>query len=356
MVGVVKIEATRVGVLLGGGATQRKSTGEMAFHLAVLDLDAPAEPRSISLAFLAHGITPSPHDPRLLVLFEKQGPGCCVLDWSTGEVVRTLEAGPGRKFYGHGVFSADGELLYCTETAVDDRSKGYIAVRNARDFTLLGEFPSFGLAPHDCMLFDEGRVLVVANGGSAVGERDGPCVTYVDIAEQRLLERLDVPVDRLNAGHLAMTQPGDLALVSAPREGLDPDRSCGGISLRVAGGELRTVEEPRETTEQLLGETLSVAIHEETGIVGATTPLAHLVSFWSLATGELIETLRVPSPRGIALSLSGDEFIVNFGTPPRAARIDARTLEPVDAPGNRRGHLSLATGSHILMLEPLATG
>jgi hypothetical protein len=41
---------------------------------------------------------------------------------------------------------------------------------------------------------------------------------------------------------------------------------------------------------------------------------------------------------------------VNFGEPPRAARVDARTLRPVDAPGNVRGHPSLVTGSHITMV------
>lgn len=348
-----EVEATRVGMLLGGGAMKSTKTGEMAFHLGQLDLDATDEaPRSIGLSFLAHGITPSPHDARLLVMFEKQGPGCCVLDFVAGEVVRTIEAGAGRRFYGHGVFSADGELLYCTETDVTDRFKGYIAVRDARDFSLLGEFPSFGLAPHDCMLSDEGRVLVVSNGGSAVGCADPPCVTYVDVAGQKLIERLDVPDPALNAGHLAMTTAGDLALVSAPREGLDPSESRGGISLRPAGADLRTARDPRDVTDTMLGETLSVAIHEPSGIVGATTPLGHLVTFWDLASGELVKTLRVPNPRGIALSLCGREFIINFGTPPRAARVDAQTLQAVDAPGNRRGYLSLATGSHILMLPP----
>jgi uncharacterized protein len=351
----VEVEAPKVGLLLGGGAIQTKSTGQTAFHLAILDLDAPAEPRSIELGFLAHGITPSPHDPRLLVLFEKHGPGCCVLDLVSGEILRSVQAGPTRQFYGHGVFSADGAVLYCTETAVDDRFEGYIAVRDARDFTLLGEFPSFGLAPHDCMLFDDGRVLVVTNGGGAVGGSDPPCVAYVDVERQALIERLDVPDPALNAGHLAMTAAGDLVVVSAPREGLDPETSRGGLSLRPVGGEFRTARDPRDTTEKMLGETLSVAIHEETRTVGTTTPLAHLVTFWNLDTGELVKSLRVPNPRGIAVSLCGREFVVNFGTPPRAARIDAASLTPVDAPGNRRGHPSLATGSHILMREKVAT-
>jgi uncharacterized protein len=354
MAQTIEIEERHVGVLLGGGATQSKSTGEMTFHLGMLDLDAPEEaPRSMALEFLAHGITPCPHAPQKLVMFEKQGPGCCVLDTVTGQVERTIEAGSGRKFYGHGVFAADGKVLYCTETAVNDRFEGYVAIRDAQDFSLLGDFPSFGLAPHDCMLFDDGRVLVVSNGGSSVGGSSPPCVAYVDIERQTLIERVEIPDPVLNAGHLAMTKRGDLVIVSAPRQGLDPKQDRGGISVRTIGSACRTMREPADITEQMLGETLSVAIHEPSGTVGATTPLAHLVTFWSLETGALTKTLRVPNPRGIALSACGREFIVSFGAPPRAARVDAQTLEPVDAPGNRRGYLSLATGSHILIQPAL---
>lgn len=349
-----QVETAQVGMLLGGGAMRSTSTGEMSFHFGLLDLDAqPQEARSIELCFLAHGITPSPHDERLLVLFEKHGPGCCVLDVVSGEVVQTIEAGRDREFYGHGVFSADGALLYCTETDVGDRFRGYIAVRDGRDFTLLGEFPSFGLAPHDCLLADAGGTLVIANGGSKVGQPDPPNVAYVDIGARKLLERVDIPDPELNAGHLALTREGDLAVVSAPRAGLDPERGRGGISLRARGEAFETAREPREITDAMVGETLSVAIHEPSGIVGATTPLGNLVTFWDLHSGALVKKLRVPNPRGIALSLSGDEFIVNFGSPPRAARVRAEGLEPVDAPGNRRGYLSLATGSHILMVPPL---
>jgi hypothetical protein len=91
-------------------------------------------------------------------------------------------------------------------------------------------------------------------------------------------------------------------------------------------------------------------------VVAATTPLADVVTFWRLDTGTLVKKLRVPNPRGVALSLDGNELVFCFGQPPRAARVDARTLEPVDAPGNRRGHPSLATGSHITIVRRPAAG
>ncbi len=338
-----------MGVVLGGGALRHKSTGEARFVLGRVDLDAATpQPEEFEVGFLAHGITPHPARKREIVMFEKHGPGCCVFDLAAREVLRAVACAPQRQFYGHGAYSPDGALLYCTETDLQDGRRGYITVRDGNTFETLGDFPSHGLAPHDCQFAADGRTLVVANGGSGAGrEEDPPGVAFVDVRDGKILDLLPVPSSHFNAGHLDLTEAGDLALVSAPRDGYDPARACGGVSLRAAGSAFRAVHEPGEVVTKLLGETLSVAIHPGTRVVAATTPLGNFVTFWSLDSGALVGQLRVPNPRGIALSRSGDEFLINFGSPPRVARVNAQTLRPVDVPGNQRGYLSMVSGSHI---------
>lgn len=347
-----KRDGERPGAIFGGGSQRHRTTGALVHHLGRLSLEPDAKPTWIDLPFLAHGLTPSPHDERRMVLFEKHGPGGCVVDLHEGAIVHTLEAGPGREFYGHGVFSRDGSLLYCTETDVTDGYRGVLAVRDGRDFKRLGELPSFGVGPHDCWLWGDGDVLVVANGGSPLGsEEDPPNVAFVDLKREALLESLRPTNPRINTGHLALGRSGELAVVSAPRDGMSPLVDLGGVSLRGGSGPLRTVEEPREVVAALKGETLSVAIHEPTRTVAATTPLGHYLTFWDLDTGALRSSLRVPEPRGVAVSLDESTFIVNFGNPPRMARVDALTRQPIGSPEERRGMPSLCTGSHILVAD-----
>ncbi len=342
-----------IGTLLGGGAKKYLDRGTMEYYLASLDFDGNStHSDSFELTFLAHGITPSPNDPKLAVLFEKHGPGCCVVDLCAKQIVRTVTTTRNRHFYGHGVFSRDGSVIYCTESDLEDRRRGWIAVRDGNTFEYLGDFPSFGLAPHDCRLLDDGNTLVVTNGGSAVGEPDEPNVSYIDVSSRQLLERMPVPDMRLDAGHLAITHAGDLAVASAPRFGTpDPTKHSGGLSLRPNGQPFCTVHEPFEVTAQMLGETLSVVIHEASSTVGATNPEGHIVTFWHLGTGRLIRTLRVPNPRGIAISLSGQEFVIVFGATGKAARVSAQTLEPTNVPGNRDGYPCGITGSHVLIYD-----
>jgi hypothetical protein len=350
------VTAPSPGALFGGGRSTHQTTGQTVHYFSRLDLAAGLEgkPQRFDLAFLAHGMTPSPHDEARMVLFEKHGPGGCVVDLREGAVVHTLVAGEGRQFYGHGVFSSDGALLFCTETDLSDGYRGVIAVRDGKDFSDLGEFPSYGIAPHDCMLDRAGDVLVITNGGARIdhdGDGAPPNVAFVDVKTQALIESVPPSNPRINTGHLALGPADELAVVSAPREGLSQTADVGGVSVRGTSGPLRTAAEPAEIVGALVGETLSVAIHEPTRTVAATTPAAHYVTFWDLDSGELRGSLRVPEPRGVAVSLDGEAFIVNFGNPPRAARVDAATRRPIGSPKERAGVPSACTGSHILVAD-----
>lgn len=338
--------------MFGGGAMRHRETGEMKYYLVRLPLCAGATPERLDLSFLAHGLTPSPHDDALLVLFEKRGPGACVVDLREGVVAQTLHAGEGRQFYGHAAFSKDGSLLYCVETDLEDGYRGVLSVRDGRDFHVLGELPSYGVAPHDCTLAGDGDVLVVTNGGTPVGtDENPPNVAFVDLRTNALLESVRPTNPSINTGHVAVGSEGELAVVSAPRDGLSPTDDLGGVSVRGPTGPLRTAEQPQELIRTLKGETLSVVIHEPTRTVAATTPLGNCLTLWNLDTGEPRGRLRLPDPRGVALSLDGDDFILSFDNPPRVSRLNATTLQLPASEQERAGVHSLCTGSHILVAD-----
>ena len=90
-----------------------------------------------------------------------------VVDLVRGAVDRRLETPADRHFYGHGVFSLDGRLLYATENDFSGE-RGVIGVYDANaDYRRIGELESHGIGPHDIHLLSDGETLVVANGGIA---------------------------------------------------------------------------------------------------------------------------------------------------------------------------------------------
>lgn len=342
---VTQSDKVDLGLILGAAFHKDPNKDSKHFNLCVLDMDDPQIPlTTISMQFFGHGIVPDPVNPQLVSVFEKRGKGACEIDLKQGAVTRTIETGDNREFYGHGAYSPDGKLLYCTETIVEDDYKGLIAVRDAKTHKLIGEFPSFGSSPHDCHLIDDGNTMVVTNGG---GKLDGaaPNVSYIDISSESLIETLVFDAAHVNAGHLDITSTGKLAVVSAQRTGL-PLKSPGGISIR-QGNILHTLNEPAQLIERLNDESLSVCINEKNGIVGATTPEGHLLTFWNIDDGRLLHYYIMQGPRGITLSLDGKYFIVSFGQgePAEAmALFSAETLEHIS--GTDLSNTGI-TGSHL---------
>lgn len=330
------------GLLIGFGQSPDKTC-----FIGQVDLDsARREVRYESdIKFLGHGFAPNPARPHLAVISEKHGRGCVEWDIRQRKVTRELKTSDDREFYGHGAFTPDGKTLFLAESVVRDGSyAGVITIRDGDSYEIKGEFPSHGTAPHDTVLVDDGRTLVITNGGGPLGTDDLPCITWVDISSRELKRKLQVPSPRLNAGHIAITAKGELALVSAPREGMDKNAPdfCGNISFYAPGGELRTASDP--INARMKSETLSVAIHEPTMVVGATNPAGDLVTFWDFKTGKLVKSFdQFLKPRGLSVTLNRKYFVLTYDAQTHAILIDAATLNPLP---ETKVDQSFISGSH----------
>ena len=305
-----------------------------------MDGDAP---KLYSVNFFPHGIIIDPNNNQRLMLFEKKGLGACEVDLQAGKMTRTLQPKQGCHFYGHGAFSNDGKLLYATETYLDSH-QGTITVRDAKDLKLLGEFPTHGANPHDCHLFDNGKQMAITNAGGNFGGNQIPAVTYVDTSTGQLLEKIELGHQRINTGHLLLTSKLDLLVVSAPRDGL-PKTDPGGVSIRSAGHTMQTMTTPTTITNQMLGESLSVAVHEPTGTVAVTNPDANLITFWNLAKQKLISSMTIEKPRGVALNLDNENFIFSFGAEANMMLVSTKILKPIKNSIRPGMYIS---GSHII--------
>lgn len=303
----------------------RASTGSEVFFLDIFDL-ATSKMKNIELAFLAHGFSTKPADETVAVVFEKRGPNAAIVQLLEGRV-RPFVAGPSRAFYGHGVYSPDSREIYGVEIDTESH-QGLLSVRDAETFEVRGEIPTGGLNPHDALLLEDGRTLVVTNGGGPIGSDAPPSVTFVDLPTRRVVDRVTLSDERINAGHVAVGRDGSVAVVSAPRDGLSVS-DVAGLSLRRGGeaGPCTWMREPRAVTERMTGESLSVAIHEPTGVVAATHPFGGIFTLWSLAERRLLRTFELVSARGVTLTLDGRYFALSHGREGLLAFVDPTTLE-----------------------------
>ncbi|MEM7047464.1 MAG: DUF1513 domain-containing protein [Pseudomonadota bacterium] len=119
-------------------------------------------------------------------------------------------------FYGHGAFSKDEKFLFTTENEYENGT-GLIGIYNAVDsFARVGEFPSYGIGPHEIILMPDGRTLCVANGGIVTHPDTGrrklnlhtmqSSIAFIDSHHGKLITRLDVPewLHHLSLRHMAV--------------------------------------------------------------------------------------------------------------------------------------------------------
>lgn len=332
-------------IMVGGGQYSRPDEMDTPlFALSVVDLMAKTN-QLVDLSFLAHGVALDPRNPSRIAVCEKIGPGAALIDLDSLSMIQPITTNEERLFYGHCAYSQDGLSLYATET-YKDSSAGTIVIRDADSLEITGEFPSFGSNPHECQLIDEGRVMVVTNGGGDMSG-DMPNVSYIDVEKQSLIKQETLTNRALNTGHLAIADDTSLVVVSAPRKGAP--HPMGGVSIQPRGKKMRSLTSPKRIVSRMRGEALSVMIREQLAVV--THPDGEMVTFWEIPNRHFSRALDMPKPRGITMTGNRDRFVIAYGEDASLMQVDVKTLEPIDSSVHRGCFI---TGSHLYNWAELA--
>ena len=86
-------------------------TNKIEFLLGYVDLGSYTI-KQISLNFLPHGIALDPNNYKRLFVFEKVGPGACVVNLEDFNLEQYIPPSKDCYFYGHGMPNKDGSLTF----------------------------------------------------------------------------------------------------------------------------------------------------------------------------------------------------------------------------------------------------
>lgn len=335
--------ATRRRVILGMGAVVAAATAPWlwsrfgrepapVFYSAVDDaagrhylaaLDAGGrELLRVPVADRAHSVAVAPGGAVAVFFARRPGRAAWQLDLAAGGIVRTWRAAPGRHFYGHGAFSADGRRLYASENDYQN-ARGVIGVYDIAAGRRIGELPSHGTGPHDLRLLPDGRTLVVANGGIETHpdvprealnlDTMQPSLAYVDSADGRLLERVRPPHHWLSVRHL-WAAPDGLVGVAMQYQGPPADRVPLVAFHRRGEPDLRAALAPLAEQRAMQGYTASICIDPASAVAAVTCPRGDVVTLWDTAAARFIAAQRLTDAGGVNLAPGGGGFVVTTGT------------------------------------------
>ncbi|WP_375452521.1 DUF1513 domain-containing protein [uncultured Devosia sp.] len=242
---------------------------------------------TIQLPDRGHDITVSPQAGRGVVFARQPGTFAVVFDPAGQHAPVTLTSPEGRHFYGHGVFSPDGKLLYATESDFE-AAQGVIGVYDATgDYRRIGEFPTYGTGPHEMLLLPDGVTFVVANGGIETHPDYGrtelnletmdPSVAFIDRRDGRLVGqlRLEAGLHQLSIRHMAIDARGRVWFGCQFRG--SPNENPQLVGYATLDGEIRLVELPGDTLLDLRNYVGSVAASADGATIAVSSPEGDLL-------------------------------------------------------------------------------
>ncbi|MGD9914012.1 MAG: DUF1513 domain-containing protein [Rhizobiaceae bacterium] len=269
-----------------------------------------------------HDITFDPVSRRSVVFARQPGTFMVVFDHS-GEIAPvTIPSIAGRHFFGHGVFSPDGALLYATENDFDNAA-GMVGVYDARDgFRRLGEFPTHGIGPHELVLLPDGETLGIANGGIETHPDFGraelnlstmkPSFALVDrgTGDLRELHELPAALHQLSIRHMDIAADGAVWFGCQHRGPAGERPPLVGVARR--GEDLRLIDIADDALADLRNYVGSVAANRDANIVAVSSPQGNAFLTFDATTGEVLARQSLQEVCGLAADAAG--FLATTGT------------------------------------------
>jgi hypothetical protein len=329
-------------------AARRGADGE--YSAAIFTGDG-RDVRAIALPKRGHDLTVCPVTRRCVVFARRPGNFAVAFSADRSAPPLTFTTPPDRHFYGHGVFSANGHLLYATENDYE-AGRGVIGIYDARaGFRRIGEFPSHGLGPHDLALLRKEPALVIANGGLREHPDFGEgrrvlnpdaietSLAYVDVRNGDLLERHDLgPARRLSLRHMDVGRD-DTVIIGAQVQG--PAAEGSDLVFRHRRQQqLAALRLPEDTAQQLSGYVSSVAVDSSGEIAAVTSSQRAVAAMIDIATGRVVRTVKFDDVSGIAPISVPQSFLLTSGRGgvASASPIGGITNEPAATPWQWDNH------------------
>ena len=299
-----------------------------------------------------HAASAHPTRPEAVAFARRPGRFADVIDCRSGAQLARLVPPEGHHFYGHGVFSPEGEVLYTTENDYT-RGAGVIGVWNAGDYRRIGQFSSGGIGPHEMLLRRDAPGLVVANGGIETHPESGraklnipfmrPNLSYLSLSGE-IQHQMELPADlhKNSIRHIAVRSDGAVGFAMQWQGDLGADVPIVGLHQPGSAPRLMAEDDPR--LRNLNGYGGSISFSGDETAIAVTSPRGGVVQVMDCTSGALHAEHALSDVCGLAPLKDG--FLVSTGTG-IMAQIGTEVTTLTQAP--------LAWDNHLIALSSAAS-
>jgi len=291
----------------------------------------------LPIAWRGHGLAQHPQYKNQVVMFARRpGTVCYVFDGQTQAIQQSFKSQAGHHFCGHGCFSQEGRYLFTSEMDYQT-GRGKIGIRDTQDYRYLGAYETQGTDPHDVRLLNDGKTLVVANGGILTHPNSGrkklnlatmqSSLVLLDAFSGEVREQFTTPWQHASLRHLSVGQNDTVSVaIQYQREAVAHDDLLPLSALLKKGADRITFNQADDVLWAQLDDYMgSTAMNDRYGLAGFTSPRGNLAAFWRL-DGTFAAYHRMRDVCGLAITLDQRYFVLSSSTG-ELRYIDAKNLQ-----------------------------
>lgn len=249
---------------------------------------------AVDLPVRGHDVTYSAAAGRAVVFARQPGMFAVVFDPAGQAAPITIASSEGRHFFGHGVFSPDGRLLYATENDFAN-ARGVVGVFDvAGGYRRIGEFDTYGTGPHEMILLPDGVTFAIANGGIETHPDYGraelnidtmdPSLAFVDSRDGSLVGQLRLASDlhQLSIRHMAVDLSNRIWFGCQFR-GQETERPQL-VGYATLDGDIRLIELPPDALGSLDNYVGGLAVSNDLATIAVSSPRGGVILAFDAST------------------------------------------------------------------------
>lgn len=241
----------------------------------------------------------------------------------TGDAIKRIAPLAEHHFYGHAVFSQDGERLITQENHFPTGA-GKIVVRSWPQGEVLNEYSSGGIGPHESVLMDQ-DVLVIANGGLRTHpdndreimnlESMSPNVTFLSLKDGSVLNQAqhEPSLHKLSIRHLDVNNQGIVALGFQYQGELWENVPLVALAS-VDSDTLEYLDMPEQVRARFKQYCGSVCFDTSGETLAISTPRGGFVAYWDVPSRTFLGVDNCRDVCGLVATNKKDEFVLTSGT------------------------------------------
>lgn len=276
---------------------------------------------SLEVAERCHAGCVRPASDEVAFFSRRPGRQLNIIDAKQGRLIQVVPSEPGEHFYGHGVFSPDGQLLYATAHRYEE-SEGVLNVyAAAQGYRQIDQIRLGVMDPHEVRLHPNGRDLVIAAGGIQTHpdygriklnlDRMQPALLVVDRLTGKVTQWYQPSHHQLSMHHLDISPEG-IVVAGYQFEGPEWEQPNLIAWLDVERQRFDEIRLPDTDQQVLRNYIASVVMDTTAGVAAITAPRGNRVVLLDYRQRRYLHSIELEDVSGV-LPLPEGGFICTSG-------------------------------------------